>query len=995
MKLLKTTQAIIFVFAWTGLFGSTNTAAGRILFNDDFQAYDVEQPSDFSIGGIPSGNWTADYDPAVSRSNEIYNTINFGGTRLWVSIGDNASLISRGIEGLQSGKSYMFRAVLCAETSSETRTVLASYDLLLGQDAASAASIIHGPIFITAHGDGWQIPNSKTDHLFIHDFTPAAVNPGDRLFIKITRISSSSAAFLGVDDVCLTEIQPIEIIASDTVLTEGGPSAVYDIYVKGSPAEAVSVTVIADDQVRVNGQSEVTLVFTPPIDPAAPQTVTVTAIDDNFSEGVHTGLITHRSSSVLADYDGLNLPSVEFEIADNDLPVMFVSNVFVGGQEGPQGTSNYRIPSMTVAPDGSILAFAEGRRNSADPGAVLPIDMVMKRSVDNGQTWQPLVVLHHNSSFDYSDPRPVTDLLTGKIHLLYTQWPNLCGQSCVPAGLGDNSSVVFLQTSEDNGLTWSGPINLNTQVKNPTWKALNSGPGHGIQLRWQTNPTRNGRLLAPCHINGVDAVSVYSDDGGLSWQSGTVDTTAPSLNESDVVELTNGDLLWDARQGSGLYRYRLKSTDGGQTWQYLGLGDIYITPVDCGIDRYSARRDGHDRDRIVFSGPLGSPIGTPGRYNLAVWTSYDEGKTFINPIQINNGFAAYSDIKRLANGRIGVIYEETGSTLIRFASCNIDVFENGPHDPALTQYDGFGNAVDIRRGGVGWTGSWTGLGSFTRSACAAFRGSSIPFERYRFTNQPGRVDSVAGSGMHITRLLNSPFDMHDNGTIYLSLLVSRALDTTANNDSEEDLNIMLQDSSQQPYISFGVNSREAFYVGKPGSVITTADNAVAMDCSYLMIAKIITKPDQDDRIYLKVLRSGADAVAGQEMDIDWTLIGASGENAAAVLDRICITAGANAVWSVDEVRIGTTYYSVAGRPDCSQSESYLPGDINRDCYVNLNDLVLLVNDWLSPGCSEQGIYPQIDINGDCDVNMDDMAGLAAGWLDCTDPYNPTECRSVN
>jgi hypothetical protein len=41
---------------------------------------------------------------------------------------------------------------------------------------------------------------------------------------------------------------------------------------------------------------------------------------------------------------------------------------------------------MTVAPDGSILAFAEGRRNSGDPGAVLPIDMVMKRSVDQGQT---------------------------------------------------------------------------------------------------------------------------------------------------------------------------------------------------------------------------------------------------------------------------------------------------------------------------------------------------------------------------------------------------------------------------------------------------------------------------------------------------------------------------------------------------------------------------------------------------------------------------------
>ena len=510
--------------------------------------------------------------------------------------------------GLASNKEYTFSAVLVAETSSSSRTVEVTYDLLVGQNIASAASVIGGAVTVTAHGDDWQTPDSKADHVFLQSFSTEKVNPTDQLFITITRVSSQEDAYLGVDDIRVAEVQPIGIYTSDTSLTEGdGSSIVYDIYVTGEPTESVSVTVAADDQVQVNGQSQVTLVFDPPVNPATPQSVAVTAVDDDQFEGSHVGMISHACISSLAEYNDLNLPEVTVTIADDELPINFVSDVFVGGQEGPDGTSNYRIPGMTVAPDGSILAYAEGRRNSADPGAVLPIDMVMKRSTDNGQTWQPLAVLHHDDSFDYSDPRPITDMVTGQVHLLYTQWPDLCGQGCVPSGLGDNSSVMYLQTSVDNGLTWSGPINLNNQVKNPTWRALNSGPGHGIQLRWQTNPDCNGRLLDPGHINGADAVSVFSDDGGLTWQSGTVDVTAPSLNESDVVELTNGDLLWDARPGGGYYRYRLKSTDGGQTWNYQGLGDIYITTVDCGIERYSAKRDGHDRDRILFCGPLGSP----------------------------------------------------------------------------------------------------------------------------------------------------------------------------------------------------------------------------------------------------------------------------------------------------------------------------------------------------------------------------------------------------
>ena len=198
------------------------------------------------------------------------------------------------------------------------------------------------------------------------------------------------------------------------------------------------------------------------------------------------------------------------------------TDVFVGGGEGPQGSAVFRLPSTVIAQDGSMLAFAESRENGQDPGhSTVPIKMVMKRSTDNGTTWSSLVVIHSEPAFDLSDPRAAVDAKTGTVYLLYAQWPHGSSGS-VPAGLGKDSTQIILQSSNDNGKTWSGPMNITTQVKDPTWRALNNaGPGAAIQLRWQTNPARNGRLLIPAWRGDGSGtrnnLSFYSDDGGLTW----------------------------------------------------------------------------------------------------------------------------------------------------------------------------------------------------------------------------------------------------------------------------------------------------------------------------------------------------------------------------------------------------------------------------------------------------------------------------------------------
>lgn len=57
------------------------------------------------------------------------------------------------------------------------------------------------------------------------------------------------------------------------------------------------------------------------------------------------------------------------------------TNVF---EQGMNGYAYFRIPAIVKAGDGTLLAFAEGRKNNvADDG---DIDMVLRRSTDQGRT---------------------------------------------------------------------------------------------------------------------------------------------------------------------------------------------------------------------------------------------------------------------------------------------------------------------------------------------------------------------------------------------------------------------------------------------------------------------------------------------------------------------------------------------------------------------------------------------------------------------------------
>ena len=113
----------------------------------------------------------------------------------------------------------------------------------------------------------------------------------------------------------------------------------------------------------------------------------------------------------------------------------------------------------------------------------------------------------------------------------------------------------------------------------------------------------------------------------------------------------------DARQWSGVSnRHNGISTDGGETWGTAFPGET-VTAVACAIERFTLESAGDDANRILWSGPAG-----PGRANLEVRVSYDEGLNFTKSKSIYAGSAAYSDMTVLNDGSAGVLYERDSAT---------------------------------------------------------------------------------------------------------------------------------------------------------------------------------------------------------------------------------------------------------------------------------------------------------------------------------------------
>jgi sialidase-1 len=326
-------------------------------------------------------------------------------------------------------------------------------------------------------------------------------------------------------------------------------------------------------------------------------------------------------------------------------------DVFQGGTEGYH---TYRIPAIVLSSKNTLLAFCEGRKTGA--GDAGEIDLMLRRSTDSGKTWQRMQVVYEegsNAKITIGNPCPVVERSTGTI------WLPFCR----------NNDLVFITKSTDDGLTWDKPMEITKYVKKPECRWYATGPGHGIQLQ-------SGRLVIPCDCNDIrdkkqHSLVFYSDDLGRTWKLGGV--TESAMDECEVVELIDKSLLLSMRNYQGKNRRAFAtSNDAGLTWTSPTThGHVYCPTCQASIQRYSpVSPDGNTR--ILYSGP-----GGPGRKNMTVRLSYDEGKTWRVAKVLHAGSAAYSDLVILPDGSIGCLYERDGYRKISFARFTLDWLTDG------------------------------------------------------------------------------------------------------------------------------------------------------------------------------------------------------------------------------------------------------------------------------------------------------------------------------
>ncbi len=338
---------------------------------------------------------------------------------------------------------------------------------------------------------------------------------------------------------------------------------------------------------------------------------------------------------------------------------------------GTSGYACFRIPAIVRTPSGKLLAFAEARRNScADFGDVR---VVMRRSSDEGASWEPLVTVAENGALQAGNPAPVVDTKDrrhphGRIFMFYCT-----GDAPEDAVMrGEGSRHVWYRTSTDDGTTWLQPVEITGNVKAATWRHYATGPGHALQL---THGPHAGRIFVAANhsegdpqLQGHDyaAHAFYSDDHGASWHLS--ETLAwPGSNESTAAETADGTVVLNSRDQSKVSQARIiaASTDGGARWSSVFVAKDLLDPVCEGsMIGYASKKS-----YVLLFSNAGS---TTDRRHLTISVSNDGGQTWPKRTLIEPGPAAYSDIAVMKSARLGVLWERGNRRGIFFTVRSIE-----------------------------------------------------------------------------------------------------------------------------------------------------------------------------------------------------------------------------------------------------------------------------------------------------------------------------------
>jgi sialidase-1 len=352
---------------------------------------------------------------------------------------------------------------------------------------------------------------------------------------------------------------------------------------------------------------------------------------------------------------------------------------------GTGGFHAYRIPSIVRTTNGTLIAFCEGRADTDNDFG--NINVVCKRSSDNGATWLALQTVAGATLGTWGNPTSVVDWDTGRVWL-FMSWNDADHSE---NGTGDTDPIdtwgqrrVKVTWSDNNGATWAIPVDKTSTLlpSTMTWDVM--GPGVGIQTTGGAHP---GRLIIPARRRNI-----YSDDHGATWQYQIIPA---GTDEGTIVERADGTLMRNDRPG-------------GTPWDLAKRRHISTGTIENGFSAFtpasalpdprcegSITRYAGDRSRIIFLNSASELT----RYNMMARVSYDEGQTWYASRRLHNtitpeeaaaqGKGGYSSMTKTADFAIGALVEQketpTGTYnsnwSIEFQKFNLTWLLNGQPEP--------------------------------------------------------------------------------------------------------------------------------------------------------------------------------------------------------------------------------------------------------------------------------------------------------------------------
>ena len=333
---------------------------------------------------------------------------------------------------------------------------------------------------------------------------------------------------------------------------------------------------------------------------------------------------------------------------------------------GNDGSASFRIPGLVTTNKGTLLGVYDVRYNSSVDLQEY-VDVGLSRSTDGGKSWEkmrlPLSFGEYGglpkAQNGVGDPSILVDTQTNTVWVV-AAWTHGMGNqrawwSSHPGMDINHTAQLVLAKSTDDGKTWSKPINITEQVKDPSWYFLLQGPGRGITMS-------DGTLVFPTQF--IDSTRVpnagimYSKDRGKTWKMHNMART--NTTEAQVAEIEPGVLMLNMRDNRGGSRAIAITKDLGKTWTEHPSSRKALQEPVCmaSLIHVDAKDNILNKDLLLFS----NPDTTKGRNHITIKASLDKGLTWLPEHQIMLDEAegwGYSCLTMIDKETIGILYESS------------------------------------------------------------------------------------------------------------------------------------------------------------------------------------------------------------------------------------------------------------------------------------------------------------------------------------------------